>query len=67
MDIGFPFSYYKEFWMKGNNKPNSGWNLFYLSIDFFFTFIFLLTIKWLNSQMNLRKRTSAPSIDQVKK
>jgi len=31
-DIGFPFRFYQQFWLRGNNIPNSGWftdNLFY--------------------------------------
>jgi hypothetical protein len=31
-DIGFPFKYYRQFWMSGSTVPNSGWsisNLFY--------------------------------------
>jgi hypothetical protein len=26
LDIGFPFKYYEEFWLKGNVTPNFGWN-----------------------------------------
>ena len=32
LDIGFPFKYYEQFWLRGNDIPNSGWtisNLFY--------------------------------------
>jgi hypothetical protein len=32
MDIGFPFTFYEQFWMRGSDFPNSGWhidNLFY--------------------------------------
>ncbi|UMY65093.1 MULTISPECIES: hypothetical protein [unclassified Flavobacterium] len=32
LDIGFPFKFYGQFWLRGNDIPNSGWtipNLFY--------------------------------------
>lgn len=32
LEIGFPFTFYEQFWLNGSNLPNSGWtlnNLFY--------------------------------------
>lgn len=32
LEVGFPFAYYYQFWLRGNEFPNSGWdieNLFY--------------------------------------
>ena len=32
LEIGFPFTYYGQFWLSGSTIPNSGWtinNLFY--------------------------------------
>jgi hypothetical protein len=26
-DIGFPFKYYYQFWLRGNDSPNCGWNI----------------------------------------
>ena len=25
LKLGFPFTYYTQFWVSGNNYPNSGW------------------------------------------
>lgn len=37
-NIGFPFTYYYQFWTRGADSPNCGWNLTY--------FIYDATIVW---------------------
>lgn len=37
--IGFPFSYYNQFWPGGSCIPNSGWNIDYLMYDCMLTWI----------------------------
>lgn len=33
LTIGFPFKYYNQFWLKGNDFPNSGWDIRHLIYD----------------------------------
>ena len=42
LKLGFPFTYYNQFWVSGNNYPNSGWKGDYLLYDGFLTW-FLVT------------------------
>lgn len=35
--IGFPFVYYEQFWLRGNDFPNSSWNAIALFVDIILT------------------------------
>lgn len=39
LDIGFPFTFYRQFWLSGSRIPNSGWTLDNLFYDCFITWI----------------------------
>ena len=41
LNLGFPFTYYTQFWVSGNNYPNSGWSGHYLLYDCFLTWLFV--------------------------
>ena len=32
-NIGFPFKYYYQFWLRGADSPNCGWNIDYFLLD----------------------------------
>jgi len=50
LDIGFPFRFYQQFWLRGSEIPNSGWfigNLFYDCILTWMVIVGLFVlIKW---------------------
>jgi len=39
MDVGFPFIYYGQFWLRGSDFPNSGWHINYLFYDCLITWL----------------------------
>lgn len=40
LKIGFPLTYYQQFWVCGNSIPNTTWFVYYLILDgLFFTLI----------------------------
>jgi hypothetical protein len=39
LEIGFPFSYYEQFQLRGNPFVNSGWNLKHLFLDCVITWV----------------------------
>jgi hypothetical protein len=39
LNIGFPFTYYEQFWVNKSYSPNSGWHLDKLFIDCLITWI----------------------------
>lgn len=43
-NIGFPFKYYYQFWVRGNDSPNCGWRFGNFVLDFFITWIVTLII-----------------------
>ena len=32
-NIGFPLEYYYQFWLRGSDSPNCGWNINYFILD----------------------------------
>lgn len=44
LDIGFPFKYYEQFWLRGSEIPNSGWLLNNLIYDCLLTWIVITGI-----------------------
>ena len=44
LKIGFPFIYYTQFWVSGNNYPNSGWKGDHLFYDCFLTWFWVTGI-----------------------
>ena len=44
MDIGFPFTFYGQFWLRGSDSPNSGWHINYLFYDCLITWLVVLGI-----------------------
>jgi hypothetical protein len=63
-DIGFPFEYYSQFWIKGSDIPNSGWNLKNLFYDCFLCWIIvtgLYVMKQLNNFQNQQKHENQPN------
>ena len=39
LNVGFPFTYFSQFWVSGSNYPNSGWKGDYLLYDCFLTWL----------------------------
>lgn len=39
-NIGFPFKYYYQFWVRGSDIPNSSWNLEAFVLDYIITWVF---------------------------
>jgi hypothetical protein len=44
MDIGFPFTFYGQFRLRGSDFPNSGWYINYLFYDCLITWIIVTGI-----------------------
>lgn len=38
-NLGFPFNYYYQFWLRGNDGPNCGWIKQNFVIDFFVVWV----------------------------
>lgn len=43
-NLGFPFKYYYQFWLRGNDSPNCGWVFSNFILDFFLIWIITMTI-----------------------
>lgn len=43
-NLGFPYKYYYQFWLKGNDSPNCGWRLNNFILDCFITWLVVLII-----------------------
>lgn len=43
-NIGLPFNYYYQFWLRGNPGPNSGWNIRCFEYDCLITWIVCTSI-----------------------
>lgn len=41
-NIGFPFKYYYQFWLKNSDSPNWGWNIRYFVYDLALIFLVIL-------------------------
>ena len=39
LNIGFPFTYYYEFWLRCSDAPNAGWELKQLFLDILLTWV----------------------------
>lgn len=53
LNIGFPFKYYEQFWVRGSDIPNSGWiieNLFYNCV---ITWIIVTAIFYVSVKKNI--------------
>lgn len=44
LDIGFPFKYYEQFWLRGSHFPNSGWILNHLFYDCILTWVIVTAL-----------------------
>jgi hypothetical protein len=44
LEIGFPFIYYSQFFLKGNEFPNSYWNAYNLLLDCVITWVLTIFI-----------------------
>jgi hypothetical protein len=44
MEIGFPFTYYSQFWVGNSIFPNFGWNVPNLLLDCLLTWVFIVGI-----------------------
>jgi hypothetical protein len=54
MQIGVPFTYYQQFYMKGQDMPNYGWSVPYLIYDYFLTMILVAGLYWLKHRKKTR-------------
>lgn len=43
-NLGFPYKYYYQFWLRGSDSPNCGWILKSFIIDCFIIWILTVTI-----------------------
>lgn len=50
-NLGFPFKYYYQFWLRGNDSPNCGWNIHNFYLDVVITWI-VVTIIYLKIKKN---------------
>lgn len=44
LTIGYPSTYYYQFWVNGNSFPNFRWFIKYLIADCFLTWVFVIVI-----------------------
>jgi len=44
LDVGFPFTYYRQFWLSGSTIPNSEWIVTNLLIDIFLSWVVVATL-----------------------
>lgn len=57
--VGFPFTYYEEFLMKGNTYPNAGWAIDHLLIDCLLTWLVVVCI-YVFTKTRSTKKTLRP-------
>ena len=43
-NLGYPFSYYYQFWLKGSDSPNCGWDFKNFVLDGLIVWIITITI-----------------------
>jgi hypothetical protein len=43
-NLGFPYKYYYQFWLRGSDSPNCGWSFNSFIIDLFIVWILTVTI-----------------------
>jgi hypothetical protein len=48
LSIGFPWTYYYQFWVRGEHVPQSGWQRLHLSYDCLLTWLVIvgLYVRW---------------------
>ncbi len=44
LDVGFPLTYYRQFWLSGSKIPNSEWVVTNLLIDIFLSWVVVTTL-----------------------
>ena len=44
VNLGFPYNYYYQFWLRGSDSPNCGWQIDNFILDCFLTWIVTLVI-----------------------
>jgi len=49
-NIGFPYQYYYQFWLKGSDSPNCGWRFHHFMIDALLTWLCCTAIYLIVSQ-----------------
>ena len=58
-NIGFPYKYYYQFWLRGSDSPNCGWDFKSFIFDCLITWIFTVCIYFLfvskNEILNFKK------------
>lgn len=52
LDIGFPFIYYRQFWLSGSTIPNSGWTITNLIYDCLITWVVVTGIYFFIQRTN---------------
>ena len=55
-NIGFPFKYYYQFWLRGSDSPNCGWRFDYFLIDCLLTWIITVSVYLIIKHRNSTKR-----------
>lgn len=43
-NLGFPYNYYHQFWLRGSDSPNCGWNINNFMLDCVITWVLTTTI-----------------------
>jgi len=51
VNIGFPFKYYYQFWLRGANSPNCGWVLSYFVYDIIIVLGIVAVVKLLKEKI----------------
>ena len=46
LTIGFPFTYYHQFWLRGNSYPNCEGNVMYLLTDALLCWMMVMVLWW---------------------
>jgi len=54
LEIGFPFVYYEQFWLRGNDFPNTGWLRSSLIYDIFLTWISVIALYLIMQHLKYR-------------
>lgn len=54
-NIGFPFKYYFQFWLRGSDSPNCGWSLKYFIYDALIVWSIVTTIYFIIKSYNKNK------------
>ena len=64
LEIGVPFKYYEQFWLRGNDFPNSGWMPDQLIYDCIITWVIVTAFYFIRLKLKLNASDKSKLVDK---